>query len=311
MKKIYFVSLVAAIIAITYISQRSLAENPSSKTPASEQEKPADQATISAEAAAKAGIATEVAKPARIAETLSLTGRISLNQNTTARIKARFPGVVREVGKGLGEAVKKGEVLAKVESNDSLLVYPIVASVSGVILERRTNVGDVAGDQALFIIADLSNVWAEFYVFPSDMAKIRIGLPAQITTLDGKLSANADIASLLPVAEGAGQAMVARLTLSNASGLWRVGMTVNVEVVLAEQEVPVAVKTTAIQQQEGQPVIYVKDGQSYSMRRVELGAADNQMTEIRSGLQTGEQYVTTNSFVVKADIGKSGAEDED
>ena len=267
-----------------------------------------DSTKIQTEAAANAGIEALKAGPASVHESLTLTGRITLNENTTTLVKARFPGIVREVHKGLGESVAKGDVLAKVESNDSLQVYSVVAPSGGIIIERHTSVGDVSDDEHMFVIADLTNVWAEFHVFPRDLSKVKRDQKLHIKSVDGNFQTEATIASLLPVAEASSQTVIARVTIPNPDEQWRSGMTVRGEVILNEREVPVAVSTAAIQRSEGSAVVFVKEGETYTARKVELGMADDEWTEIRSGLTAGEEYVAKNSFTVKADIGKAGAE---
>lgn len=274
-------------------------------------EPPSDSTEISKEAAEGAGIRTAAAGPATVRETVALTGRITLNQNTTARIEARFPGIVRKVTKGQGEAVDSGEVLAEVESNDSLRAYPVKSPIDGVILVRNTNVGDVAGDAPLFVIADVSEVWAEFHVFPRDVEKVAAGQVIRVVSVDGRRGAEAPIALVLPLAEASSQTIVARATLPNPEGVWRSGMTVRGEVEVAEEAVPVAVRTPSIQRMEGKSVVFVADGDRYSMRPIKTGASDPTWTEILDGLRPGEVYVSENSFLIKADIGKAGAADED
>ena len=66
------------------------------------------------------GIEVETAGPAVMKSTLDLNGKIMPNEDRLAHIFARFPGVVKEVRKHLGETVRKGETLAIVESNESL-----------------------------------------------------------------------------------------------------------------------------------------------------------------------------------------------
>lgn len=269
-----------------------------------------DQTEISDEAAANAEIKTLKAGPTTIHETIALTGRITLNPNTTANVKARFPGIVRSTNKGLGDTVVAGDVLATVESNDSLLAYSVKAPIGGVILQRNTNIGDVAGDQPMFVIANLSDVWAEFYIFPRDMARIKSGHVVHIQSTDGSVKADAKLHSLLPVAEVSSQTVVGRAVIDNPNMQWRSGMTVRGSVVVAEKQVPVAVATAAIQRQEGATVVFVREGNTYEARKVEIGLGDAEWTEIKSGLKSGDVYVAKNSFIIKADIGKAGAEHE-
>lgn len=274
-------------------------------------EAPPDSTVIGLEAAAAAGIKTETVGSGSVSETVTLTGRITLNQNALAHVKARFPGIVREVRRGQGEAVAAGDVLAVVESNDSLQPYAVKSPIAGVILVRNSNVGDVAGDAPLFTVADVSDVWAEFHVFPRDSDRVVGGQQVRVTSFEGRHTGEAPIALVLPLAESSSQTVIARATLPNPRGVWRPGMTVRGEVVIDEREVPLAVRTSAIQRMEGGPVVLVQTGEQYTMRPITAGIGDGRWTEVRDGLRPGETYVSENSFIVKADIGKAGAEHED
>jgi cobalt-zinc-cadmium efflux system membrane fusion protein len=281
------------------------------KEEAGHEEAPADSAEIPKNIADSAGIKTETVGSANIAELITLTGRITLNQNTTAQVKARFPGIVREVKKGQGEAVNAGDVLAMVESNDSLQIYPVKAPISGVILVRNTNIGDVAGDSPMFTIANVSDVWAEFHVFPRDIDRIKNGQIVHVTSFEGQHTGQAPITVLSPLAESSSQTVVARVTLDNTESSWRSGMTVRGDVAVNEKQVPLAVKTSAIQRMEGKSVVFAQEGDRYVMRPIKTGLSDEEWTEVKEGLQAGNTYVSENSFMIKADIGKAGAEHED
>lgn len=270
-----------------------------------------DSTEIPVEAATQAGIGVERAGPATVYETVTLTGRITLNQNTTGQVKARFPGIVRSVNKGQGEMVKVGDVMAKVESNDSLQVYPVKSPINGIVLARNTNVGDVAGDTPLFTVADVSDIWAEFHVFPRDIDRIKNGQQVTVTSFEGHHTGKAPITVVLPLAEASSQTVVARVTLPNTEGLWHSGMTVRGDVAVKEKPVALAVKTSAIQRMEGKTVVFVQTGDRYSMRPVKTGLSDTEWTEVIEGIQPDEIYVSSNSFMIKADIGKAGAEHED
>lgn len=270
-----------------------------------------DTTQISKEAADAMGIKTDIVGNAVVHETITLAGRITLNQNTTAQVKARFSGIVREVKKGYGETVKVGDVLAMVESNDSLRTYPVQSPINGVILARNTNTGDVAGDQPLFTIANVSDVWAEFHVFPRDIDHIQSGQKVRIISFEGNHTSEAMITLVSPVAEASSQTIVARVTLPNTEGLWHSGMTVRGDVMVNEKQVLLGVKKSAIQRMEGKTVIFIQDGDRYSMRPIKIGVSDSDWVEVLDGLKEGEVYVSENSFLIKADIGKAGAKDED
>lgn len=276
-----------------------------------EEEKAEVEATeLTKESVGIAGVKVAEAAPGRIHESIRLTGRTTLNQNKTAEVTARFPGVVRQVKKGPGDLVNKGDILATVESNESLQVYSVRAPLTGVVLSRGTNVGDVAADMPMFTITDMADIWAEFHIFPRDMDRVKVGQTVLIMSFEGEHKGQSVINTLLPVAEASSQTVVARVTLPNPEGLWRAGMTVRGDVVIAEREAAVAVKTQAVQRMEGKPVVFVQKGGRYEARPVRIGASDDDWTEIVSGLKAGELYVSENSFQIKADIGKAGAEHE-
>lgn len=265
---------------------------------------------IAPHSAQTAGIKIEKSAPAKIANTIPLTGRIILNENTKANVRARFAGIVRDVHINLGEKVEKGQLLATVESNESLQNYNVTAPISGIILERKTNIGDVAGDEPLFMIADLSEVWAKFHVFPKDANKVATGQIVRVQKLDENTQNNAKIEILFPTADSLSQTLVAIAPLANDKNIWRPGMTVEGNVIISEKQVPLAVRASALQTMEDQTVIFIKDGDKYEMRPVITGLSDGEYIEIISGLQSGQDYVSENSFIIKADILKSGAAHE-
>jgi membrane fusion protein, heavy metal efflux system len=267
---------------------------------------------ISDTAAQEANVKTEIAGTGTIAQYAHLTGRITLNRNSTAQVRARFPGIVKSVKAMWGQKVKKGDVLAKVESNQSLNTFNVVSPVDGIIMERNTNVGDVAGDNALFTIADLSEVWAKFHVFPSDLATVKQDQVVHVQTLgsvkkEQSQSTKASISMLLPTADQLSQTVLAIVPLDNTNGEWRPGMIVEGDVLVSEKKVPLVVKTSALQQFRDFTVVFAKIGDTYEVRMLELGANDGEFVEVLEGLKPGTEYVTENSFLIKADIEKSGA----
>lgn len=269
-----------------------------------------DSTVISNESAAAMGIETVIAGPSAIKETVRLSGRMVLNRNRSAEVKARFPGVVRDVFRQAGDSVKRGDKLAAIESNESLQVYAVPAPLDGVVLERTISVGDTAGEQPIFTVADLSSLWAEFFIFAADMGSVHQGQPIIIRSLDGKVSAMSMVQAIQPTAEASSQTVLARAEVANAEGNWRSGMTVQGYVVISEQAVGIAVPNTAIQQLEGKDVVFVKTATRYTATPITRGKADAEMTEIVAGLLPGKEVVSDGSFIVKADIGKAGAEHE-
>ena len=268
-----------------------------------------NEATIKPDAAKRAGIATDQVSSETIHKKTILTGRVMLNRDNTYAVRARFPGIVKAVEVRWGQHVKKGQVLARVENNDSLLTYSVLAPRDGVVLERNTNVGDVANDNALFTIADLNTVWGEFHIFPRDLSLIKEQQEVNVHALDTNDTIKSKIEMLLPTADAASQTVIAIVPIPNGDGVWRVGMIIEGHVDVDEKVAGLAVREDAIQTLNEKSVVFIKENEkTYVPREVELGESDGKYVEVLAGLQLGEVYVTQGSYRIKADLLKSTAE---
>jgi membrane fusion protein, heavy metal efflux system len=268
---------------------------------------PEGRTRISAPAARSSGIVIERAGPATIGEERELAGTVQLATTARSEVRARFPGKVMAVMKAVGDRVRAGEVIARVESNESLQVYAVTAPASGVVAERNTNVGDVAYDSPMFVITDPARTTVVFNIFPRDLEVVRPGQSVLIETLDGQPVATARLGNYLP--EGnveAGTALV-RADLPNRSGQWRPGMALRGRVLVNATPVPLAVRTEALQRFRDFTVVFANYGEDYEVRMLELGRRSPVWTEVKSGIEPGTPYAAKGAFVIRADIEKSGA----
>lgn len=267
--------------------------------------------TIPAATAKAAGIETEPAGAATITDTLVLTGRVVPNAEKLRAVSARFAGPIREVGRSVGDTVKAGDRLARVESNESLQSYWVTAPIGGVITERHANAGEIAGSEPLFVIADYSSLWVEVTLFPRDLARVKTGQQVNVTAVDSDISGTGQIVRIAP-AEGAQHGAVsglytARVTLDNKTLRWTPGLFAEAHVRIGESAVPLAVKRSALQAFRDFTVVFEQVGDTYEVRMLELGRQDETWIEVLGGLKPGVRYVTENSYLIKADIEKSGA----
>jgi len=253
-----------------------------------------------------AGMSTAQAGPVVIHQSLALAGRVAVNADRRAVVRGRFPGPVKAVRVNAGDSVRVGETLAIVENSETLGTYSVIAPIDGVVLSRRTSVGDVAGSQILFEIADLSLLWVELNAFGSDAERVRPGMVVRVTSAGGA-SATTTLDRILPVADPSSQSVAARVLLPNSDGRWRPGMAVSAEVTVGSREVPLGVKLPALQRFRDFTVVFAQVGDTYEVRMLELGERDHEHVEVLGGLAAGTEYVVEQSFLVKADIEKSGA----
>jgi cobalt-zinc-cadmium efflux system membrane fusion protein len=261
---------------------------------------------IGAEVAQAFGLRTEVAGPAVLHETVTLYGEIVPDTSRVRQISARFDGAIQSVAVSLGQRVARGETLAVIESNESLRATRITAPIDGVVTERAANAGEQTSGRRLFTIVDTSSVWADIAVFPADRARIRPGARVRLRTSAGGAEAESVIAQVNVIA-GPNQAVTARAVVDNASGEFLPGTFVTVDVEVAEHSVPLAVKRSGLQSFRDFTVVYAQVGDEYEVRMLELGREAGEWVEVQGGLVPGTRYVTEGSYVLKADVEKSGA----
>lgn len=264
--------------------------------------------TIAAAAAAAGGVRSERAGPATIDERIDMSGRIEITPEGKAEVRAWYPGRVLAMRAQLGDRVAKGQALARVESSHSLQSYTIPAPIGGIIVEKNANVGAMTGDRPLFVVADPAMLHAEFFVYPRDAERIRVGQAVALRSLSGAARLQASVEAILPTADLASQTLLAHVHLpASAAEQFRPGMGVEGSFVVAVQPVPLAVRTRAIQRFRDFEVVYAKSGNSYEVRMLDIGRRTPEWTEILGGLKPGTEYVTDGAFLIRADIEKSGA----
>lgn len=263
---------------------------------------------ITAEAARQGGVKTGIAGPASIAELIELSGRVEVTPEGKADVRAVYPGRILSMQAELAQQVRKGQVLARVESSYSLQAYNITAPISGVIVSKNANIGGVAGDQPLFVIADATKLHAEFFVYPRDAERIRAGQRVELRTLGGQVKLGALVEAVLPTADLASQTLLAHVEIPvSMASQFRPGMAVEGSIAVSRQDIPLAVRTSGLQPFRDFTVVYARVGDTYEVRMLELGRKTPEWTEVLGGLEPGTEYVTDGAFLIRADIDKLGA----
>lgn len=262
---------------------------------------------LSPEAITASEIAVETAGPAIVRTTVTANGRIVPNEEHLAHINPRYAGVVRDVRKRLGDKVAKGEVVATVESNQSLQGYEVRSPIAGTVIAKEVIPGEFAQEgDTIFTIADLQTVWADLSVPYQDFNRVATGQAVSIDAGQG-MTAKGDIVYVSPFGAEDTQTLLARALIQNPGGAWRPGLFITATITVDETEVPVAVKASALQTYRDWDVVFINDGNVFQAMPVEIGRRDSERVEITEGLAPGQQYAGDNSFIVKSDVGKSGA----
>lgn len=265
--------------------------------------------TFPAHVAHESGVVTERVQSREIKATKRVVGRIVPSEHKLAHVIPRYSGVVREGRKHIGDKVEKNEVIAILESNQSLQPFEVRSQIAGSVLQGHLVVGEfIPENQWIYVIGDLSEVWVDLAVPLVEGSEIALGQSVRVFATDGKLGKEAIISYIAPYADEHTQARLIRVVVNNADGVFPPGMHVAADVVIKKVQATTALKESAIQRINTRPVIFVKSGEEYKPREVSLGVTDGEWVECVSGVQPNEEYVTKNSFLIKSDLLKSGAE---
>ena len=192
-------------------------------------------------------------------------------------------------------------------ANASLTRYEVVAPFAGTVIEKHIAVGALLKDDTeAFVVADLSTVWVDLNIAAKDLPLVRKGQRVVIVA-DTTMQAEGTVSYISPVVSDETRTAVMRVVLPNPDGRWRPGLFVTAKLSASETPVAVLIPKTATQSIDGQPSVFVQTPEGFAPRPVKLGRANETHVEITAGLEAGERYATTETFILKAELGKGTA----
>jgi cobalt-zinc-cadmium efflux system membrane fusion protein len=235
-------------------------------------------------------------------ETITAYGKISADPASDRAVSARFDGVITAVHANLGDRVSQGQALFTVETNESLRPVVIQAPISGVVAVQHAKIAEQTQGKTLMRIVDTTKSYAELALFPSQVVRVKKGATVTIGEGESQLTGTVEH---IGVEANANQTVSVRAKLNG--GQLPLGSFITAQITIADHAVPLAVKRTGLQGFRDFTVVYAQVGDEYEVRMLELGREAGEWVEVLGGLEPGTRYVSENSFVIKADIEKSGA----
>src|SRR2546421_5155697 len=157
----------------------------------------------------------------------------------------------------------------------------VPSSSSGTVTSRSVNAGEVIeANKELMRVTDLSTIWVVGQVYERDLATVRVGSGANITSdaYPGRVF-RGRVSYVDPKLDTATRTAQLRIELNNPGQILKIGMYVNVAFGAlgnAEKTTPVVPKN-AVQSIGNQQVIFVTTDKpnEFMMRAVQLGAESN------------------------------------
>ena len=327
-----------------------------------------------------AGVKTEELSPQMLVDHVVLTATIRANQDRIAHVAPRVPARIVRVNANLGEAVKKGQVLALLDSielgeahsayrqaqsqfalaksdferaqrlkdediipekdflrarseyekaraslraaDDKLRlldvthkeseqgaasVFPLNAPFAGTVIEKDAVLGELAQpDKSIFTVADLSTLWIEANLFEKDLGRVKVGAAAGVTVsaypnevFKGRLT------YISSTVDKETRTVQARVELPNDGARLKPEMFATVAIDTPATRQALAVVQEAVLLVNGQPTLFVRKGDGFEPRAVELGDKVGSRVVLKGGVKEGEQVVVQGAYALKARLLKS------
>ncbi len=204
--------------------------------------------------------------------------------------------------------------------------YTIRAAIDGQIVERELTLGELVSPdrESLMVIADTRTLWVLADVPQEKLMGVVAGARAWVTI--GSLSAaelaaqpahrfEGTVSFIAPFVDQSTRTAQVRIEVPMTTLALRPGMFAQAEIVLAaaggNQPAPiVAVPDEALQTVEGGPAVFVPvhgEPNTFAKRSVKIGTRVGGLIPVTQGLLDGEQFVSSGSFILKAELGKAGA----
>lgn len=182
----------------------------------------------------------------------------------------------------------------------------VPAPISGTVTSRAVNAGEVVDvSKELLQITDLSSVWVIAQVFERDVARLRVGSGASVTS-DAFTDSifRGQITYIDPQFDNVTRTGKVRVELANPGQSLKIGMYVKAAFGAlgdAERTSPV-IPASAVQRIDNQDVVFVptEDPIVFTLRSVRLGPEVDGRRVVQEGLQVGDRIVTNGSFLLRA-----------
>jgi len=188
-------------------------------------------------------------------------------------------------------------------TNEKLAWYPIRSPFEGTIIDKHITLGEVVKDDSeVFVVADLNTVWVDLHVYQKDLMTIHKGQKVVISAGQTMPDTESVINYVGPVVGNDSRTALARVVVSNKSGMFRPGMYVTAKVLVADVEADIVLPKEAVQTLNDKKCVFVKDAHGFEPVFVTIGRSDADYVEVTAGLKAGRQYVTKGAFELKARI---------
>jgi len=243
------------------------------------------------------GLELEQTKLRPIADLLDVNGEVKALPDEQADVSLRISGRVAAVYVNLGDAVRKGEKLALIQSRAVGNPPPTIvvrAPMDGVIDERNIIVGQaVEPNTTLFHLSNRTRMRVVGRVYEEDLEKMHVGQKAYVKLLAYPDKTFTGTVSLVgPTLDSNTRTVAIWIVLDNRRGLLKPNLFARADIMLHAEKAALSVPSSAILEANGEKFVFVREGGKYRRVVVTVGASDDEYTAIDSQLVAGDEVVT-------------------
>jgi len=184
--------------------------------------------------------------------------------------------------------------------------FELQAPQQGTVLSDDFVVGElIEPGRVLFNISDETTLWVEASTVPSDLARFEVGAPVRIAHGDDHWI-NGRVVQLHHQLDETTRRQGLRIEVDNADDHLHPGQFVEAEISTGEGPAVLAVPSEAITLIKGAPTVFLlEEDHEFHPQAIETGLSSGGWTEIRSGLNDGDEIAVTGVFHIKSLLLKS------
>lgn len=246
------------------------------------------------------GLQTADAGLRAIASLLTVNGEVAAFPDAQAEVSLRISGSVVAVYVNLGDTVKAGQKLALVQSRVVGNPPPTVTVASprdGIVDARNVTIGQsVEPNTTLFRVSSMSRVRVVGKVYEEDLGKVRAGQSAFVKFLaypDRTLTGAVSFVG--PLLDPETRTVDVWIALDNKDGVLKPNLFARADIVLGQNAAALTVPNAAILEANGEKFVFVHEGDKFNRVEIEVGAVDDEYSEVTSGLVPDDEVVTVGA----------------
>lgn len=240
---------------------------------------------------------TAAAEMREVAHLLSVTGEVQPLPSAQAIVSLRISGTAEAVYVNLGDPVTRGQRLALIQSRvvgNPPPIVAVLAPIGGIVDSRDVTLGQgVEPGTALFHLSDRSRMRIVGRVYEEDIGKVHTDQKAFVKLLaypEQLLSGTVGFVG--PTLDPETRTVQVWILLDNAQGLLKPNLFARADIVLGQNPTALVVPNSAVLEAGGEKFVFVRDGAKFNRVDVTVGATDDEVSEILSGLVPGDEVVT-------------------